>query len=294
MTDEQQAAPTYLAYLIRLRRDSESTPWRVTVEDPHTGERREGRATGLNVYLDEPYKPERMAGVKKIKDLMNTIPDLHIKMMLTGSKYAYDILDSQGHRCADLWVCYGQEVVDLHTRKPAEYPSLENLSNDFLHDVNNPDAVLWTNMLKGFTDVNLLQYRDFSWYGYTQGMTGGFGWKLAVSSTEGIDPWTESRTYIDSANPTRVYNGFTSHIYPGNPNRVGLSGIGGPVATIRLKMWRRACEDFEYFKLLEGLTDKATVDTIVSGVVHGYSTYADPGAYAAARNQIAQLILEHQ
>ncbi len=29
----------YLAYLIRLRRDSESTPWRVTVENPHTDER---------------------------------------------------------------------------------------------------------------------------------------------------------------------------------------------------------------------------------------------------------------
>jgi hypothetical protein len=39
LTDDQQAAPTYLAYLIRLRRDSESTPWRVTVENPHTGER---------------------------------------------------------------------------------------------------------------------------------------------------------------------------------------------------------------------------------------------------------------
>ena len=30
----------YLAYLIRLRRDSQSAPWRVTVENPHTGERR--------------------------------------------------------------------------------------------------------------------------------------------------------------------------------------------------------------------------------------------------------------
>ncbi|MBN1993322.1 MAG: hypothetical protein JW953_11535 [Anaerolineae bacterium] len=29
----------YLAYLLRLRRDNESTAWRATVENPHTGER---------------------------------------------------------------------------------------------------------------------------------------------------------------------------------------------------------------------------------------------------------------
>ncbi len=32
--------PNYLAYLLRLRRDSESAPWRATVENPHTGEHR--------------------------------------------------------------------------------------------------------------------------------------------------------------------------------------------------------------------------------------------------------------
>jgi len=31
-------APHYLAYLLRLWRDSEHTPWRAQLEDPHTGE----------------------------------------------------------------------------------------------------------------------------------------------------------------------------------------------------------------------------------------------------------------
>jgi hypothetical protein len=30
----------YLAFLVRLRRDNESAPWRVTIEDPHSGEKR--------------------------------------------------------------------------------------------------------------------------------------------------------------------------------------------------------------------------------------------------------------
>lgn len=39
MADKRKKPLTYLAYLLRLRRDSESSPWRVTVENPHTGER---------------------------------------------------------------------------------------------------------------------------------------------------------------------------------------------------------------------------------------------------------------
>jgi hypothetical protein len=46
--------PPYLAYLLRLRRDSESAPWRATVENPHTGER-QGFATlrQLVAFLEE-------------------------------------------------------------------------------------------------------------------------------------------------------------------------------------------------------------------------------------------------
>ena len=46
-SDQKPAAPSnttqpskYLAFLLRLRRDSELTPWRATIENPHTGERR--------------------------------------------------------------------------------------------------------------------------------------------------------------------------------------------------------------------------------------------------------------
>lgn len=46
--------PHYLAYLLRLRRDNESAPWRATVENPHTGER-QGFATlrQLVAFLEE-------------------------------------------------------------------------------------------------------------------------------------------------------------------------------------------------------------------------------------------------
>lgn len=39
LPDQPEPPPRYLAYLLRLRRDTPSTPWRVTLENPHTGER---------------------------------------------------------------------------------------------------------------------------------------------------------------------------------------------------------------------------------------------------------------
>jgi hypothetical protein len=242
-------------------------------------------------YLDEPWTKDKKDSVKAVKDIMNEIPDLKIKMLLTGSQYAFDILDSAGNRCADIWVCYGQSVINDHERSPIIRRSLEDLTKDFLDDPTG--KILWTNSTKGFIDANLSAYLDFAWYGYTLGATGGFNWRATLPWTAGVDAWVESRTYTNPRAPERIYNGAYFLIYPGNPDRVGISGVGGPIASMRLKIWRKACEDFEYFKMLEGLTNKATVDKIISNVVHGYYTCANPEDYAAARKTIAELILKN-
>jgi len=44
----------YLAFLLRLRRDGQSTPWRATIENPHTGERRSfTRLVKFILFLEE-------------------------------------------------------------------------------------------------------------------------------------------------------------------------------------------------------------------------------------------------
>ena len=250
------------------------------------------------VYLDEPIDAKRVAAVKAVKDIMNSIPDMRLKMMLSTDQRAYDILDSSGKRCADIWVCYGQTQIERHaSKKWPGYLSLETLARNFLNDPMKPNAVLWTDSSLGDvrTDADLLVYRDFAWYGYTLGATGGFGWQLTMPFTASVgDAWTQAKSYVNPEAPSWIYNGYGFHIYPGNPERVGLSGVGGPIASMRLKMWRKACEDFEYFKLLESLADKSTVDAIVSRVVKGYRTCAAPEEYTAARNEIAELIMARQ
>ncbi len=52
----------YLAYLIRLRRSSESAPWRVIIESPHTGERRGFATLGQFVEFLEERTGESLRG----------------------------------------------------------------------------------------------------------------------------------------------------------------------------------------------------------------------------------------
>ena len=49
----------YFSYLLRLWRESDSAPWRASLEDPHTGERRSfADAAKLLAYLREQMQPE--------------------------------------------------------------------------------------------------------------------------------------------------------------------------------------------------------------------------------------------
>jgi hypothetical protein len=57
--DKLQKKSNYLAYLLRLWREDKNTPWRVSIEDPHTGERRSfANLKALIAFLEE------QAGVK--------------------------------------------------------------------------------------------------------------------------------------------------------------------------------------------------------------------------------------
>lgn len=231
------------------------------------------------VYFDEPYTQEKQAVVTHVKDLMNSIEDSHLKMMLTGDKRAYDCIDSNSDYAADLWVCYGQPIIDASSEQ-----SLIDIVNAFL---SYPGKEVWTYSASDVFDNNILALRDWAWYGYWFGATGGLKWKATVASTEGIDQWTEPDTYSEAL----VYNGLGSFIYPGSPEKTGFSGIGGPVAGIRYKMYRKAIEDFELFRLAESIAGSTAVKSIIRQYITGYSTFATPASYDNARRQLADICM---
>jgi hypothetical protein len=68
--------------------------------------------------------------------------------------------------------------------------------------------------------------------------------------------------------------------------------MNGPVASIRVKNVRDGMEDYEYFALLEKLSDRETVTKVVSTIVPNW--WAKPGAkdFLAVRERIANEILK--
>ena len=59
---------TYLAYLVRLWRDDETSPWRARVEEPHTGDRQAfPDLQSLFAFLEEETGTGREAAAGNIR-----------------------------------------------------------------------------------------------------------------------------------------------------------------------------------------------------------------------------------
>jgi len=56
----------YHSYLLRLWRDDDTSPWRVQLEDPHTGERRGfSSVEKMIAFLDSQLVPPKVDNSKK-------------------------------------------------------------------------------------------------------------------------------------------------------------------------------------------------------------------------------------
>ena len=79
-------------------------------------------------------------------------------------------------------------------------------------------------------------------------------------------------------------------MYPGTK-----AGFMGPVASMRLKVFRDSVEDYDYFKLLESEVGKTQAIAMVSALAPDFANYeTNPESYIAQRKAIAELILEHK
>jgi hypothetical protein len=70
---EMTKALTYLAYLLRLWRESETAPWRATLENPHTGEQHNFASIErlfhfLSAQTDEVQPTRRIASEERNKE----------------------------------------------------------------------------------------------------------------------------------------------------------------------------------------------------------------------------------
>lgn len=172
-------------------------------------------------------------------------------------------------------IAHGDEVwsyTALSQRTPPYHPEYEKLK-DY-------DSPYW------HIDALLTSYRTPTWINWQYRINGLLYWsavQISESRTGIMDPWLLP-AFSESESQ---FNGGGYLIYPGVP-----CGIDGPISCIRLKNVRDSMEDWEYFVLLEQLSDRNKVTSLVSEIApNWWSTSEDPERILKVREKIASEIV---
>jgi len=133
-------------------------------------------------------------------------------------------------------------------------------------------------------DYPILNYRIPAWFSYSLDLKGILYWSTMSWADKDINPWVNPATHTKTS---KVWNGAGSLVYPGSP-----CGIAGPVASMRLKVFRDSLEDYDYCCLLTELIGSSQVRQITINVAKDFKRYSkEPTAYLQARRKIAEQIL---
>lgn len=183
------------------------------------------------------------------------------------------------------------------------YPSLEGVVNIFVpvwHRANLRDIKrrqeagdeVWSyshgdtkNFPSWHIDFPLLDCRIPAWFSWSLDLKGILYWQTTSWSKKSlkIDPWVDCKTLPQA----KFSYGEGYLLYPG-----GVAGIDGPIASMRLKVFRDGVEDFDYFWILSGLAGRGECDRIVKNVASSFRIYSDDmSLYLKARELIAQKII---
>jgi hypothetical protein len=242
-----------------------------------------GWEKGAYLYmLDEPNLRENYEQVLVLGRLVHeAVPQL--KCLVVEQTYPQDPSWPDIDPAVDIWcplwsfidresindkIAHGDEVwsyTALVQRAPSYHPQYQT--------VKGFDPPYW------HIDRPLTEYRVPTWINYQYDITGLLYWSTVTTV---IEPW-----YNPAFAHPRHYNGGGFLFYPGVP-----CGIDGPVISMRLKNLRDGMEDYEYFAILERLTDKKTVKKIIDIIAPNWCDFSkDPDEFVTAREKIAQQII---
>ena len=233
--------------------------------------------------LDEPNLRENYEQVLVLGRLVHeAVPQL--KCLVVEQTYPQDPCWPDIDPAVDIWcplwsfidrktindkLANGDEVwsyTALVQRSPQYHPQYQTVK-DF-------DPPYW------HIDRPLMVYRVPTWINYQYDITGLLYWSTVTTV---VEPWFNPAF----AHPIH-YNGCGFLFYPGVP-----CGIDGPVTSMRLKNLRDGMEDYEYFAILEKLTDKKTVKKTIDTIAPNWWDFSkEPDEFLAAREKIAREILK--
>jgi hypothetical protein len=242
-----------------------------------------GWEKGAYLYmLDEPNLRENYEQVLVLGRLVHeAVPQL--KCLVVEQTYPQDLNWPDIDQAVDIWcplwsfidrntinekLAHGDEVwsyTALVQRAPRYHPQYQTVK-DF-------DPPYW------HIDRPMIVYRVPTWIDYQYDITGLLYWSTVTTV---IEPW-----YNPAFAHPRHYNGGGFLFYPGLP-----CGIDGPVISMRMKNLRDGMEDYEYFAILEKLTDKKAVKKIVDTIAPNWWDFSkNPNEFLSAREKLAQQIV---
>ena len=243
-----------------------------------------GWEEGAYVYmLDEPNLRENYEQVLVLGQLVHeAVPQL--KCLVVEQTYLQDSswpdIDPAVDIWCPLWSFIDRKTINdklAHSDEVWSYTALVQRApryHPLYQTVKDFDPPYW------HIDRPLIVYRVPTWINYQYDITGLLYWSTVTTV---IEPWSNPAF----AHP-RHYNGGGFLFYPGLP-----CGIDGPVISMRMKNLRDGMEDYEYFIILESLTDKKTVKKIVNTISPNWWSFSKaPNEFLAARKKIAQQILK--
>ncbi|MEO8962258.1 MAG: glycoside hydrolase domain-containing protein [Ginsengibacter sp.] len=238
------------------------------LDEPNTKESYQ-KVVALGKVVHEAAPKLRCLVVEQTWTQNSSFPDIDPAVDIWCPLFSY--IDREGinqklSEGDDVW-----SYTALAQRAPGNHPQY-NKVKDF-------DPPYWA------IDQPLTSYRMPTWMNWQYKIDGLLYWSTIYSqSISGVtDPWFSPVL----SRPGKPFNGEGYLMYPGMP-----CGINGPVASIRLKNLRDAMEDYEYFTILEKLTNRETVTRLVGTIVPNWWAKPDPKDFLAVRERIANEILK--
>ncbi|MEW6754186.1 MAG: glycoside hydrolase domain-containing protein, partial [Candidatus Latescibacterota bacterium] len=228
--------------------------------------------------LDEPTKPGQIADIRYFGDLCRRaaaarvhyradINHLHDIERFDIGYTEQRVLDELGP-VIDLWVCVADfQRTDFSVLLPRRQPP--RCDTVWFYQNREPSV-------GGYTlDDETIGLRTWPVICWKYGLDGCVLWELTYTG-QSADIWRDPR---NSVNPELVHNLAGLLAYPGR------AGTEEPVASIRLKMFRRGAQDYEYLRLLEQAAGRqaaqAILDPLVPAALHRPGReYGAPGSWS--------------
>jgi hypothetical protein len=244
--------------------------------------------------LDEPNLKENYEEVLALGALVHeAAPEM--RCLVVEQPYKQDPswpdIDPAVDIWCPLWAFIDQDSIDAklaHGDEVWSYTALSQRAPEYhpqYSEVKDYDSPYW------HIDALLTSYRTPTWINWHYRINGLLYWssvQISETHTGVMDPWLLP-AFSESE---YQFNGGGYLLYPGVP-----CGIEGPISCIRLKNVRDSMEDYEYFALLEQLSDREKVTSLVSEVApNWWSSTEDPEMILIVREKIASEIvrLKHE